>query len=429
MTEIFLEAHLKNKLVNPKLNCRFSQKSDKRYINEISRQILNGHNVFALLNDDCLINANVKAGKRLEDCNLYGAGGCQETVVEGCEHSEGAYYYFNMPLILDYCIHEHDELKETFSGLKMKPAKILKSATFEECYEKFLRTTAEFIVHGAELRRETGEKWPAVNPCPFFSSTLHGCLENRKDYSAGGARYNPSGLSLVGFGTVVDSLYAIKIACFDEKWITPAELENALLVNWEDHENLRNRFAVLSKYGHNCPEVDALASRFADDLASVADKLNNARGGKFQPSFFVYYTFVRMSGKTLATPDGRGNGDMYAQGISPGRINPASSLTDAIMSIGKIDFSGFPGNAVLDVQLPMGKMNVETLSSVIMTFARINGPTLQCNCVDVKELLEAQLHPQAYKHLMVRISGLSAKFIALAKDVQDEIIKRNLFIQ
>ena len=120
---------------------------------------------------------------------------------------------------------------------------------------------------------------------------------------------------------------------------------------------------------------------------------------------------------------------MYAQGISPGRINPASSLTDAIMSIGKIDFSGFPGNAVLDVQLPMGKMNVETLSSVIMTFARINGPTLQCNCVDVKELLDAQLHPQAYKHLMVRISGLSAKFIALAKDVQDEIIKRNLFIQ
>lgn len=429
VTEIFLEAHSKYGFMNPKLNCRFGQKSDSRYIRQISDQILEGHNVFALLNDDCLVRSNVKAGKKVEDCNLYGAGGCQETVIEGCEHSEGAYYYFNLPKILDYCIHDHTELKEVFSELALKPSKILKSKSFEECYELYLRTLAEFIVQGAELRRETGSVWPSVNPCPFFSSTLHGCLENRKDYSVGGARYNPSGLSLVGFGTVVDSLYAIKRACFDEKWISLSELESVLRVNWAGHENLWNRFAGLPKYGHNCPEVDEIAKRFAADLAKISDGLKNARGGKFQPSFFVYYTFVRMSGDTLATPDGRRNGDMYSQGISPGRITPASSLTDTIMSLEKVDFSSFPGNAVFDVQLPMGKMKSETLSSVIMAFGRVNAPTLQCNCVDVKELIDAQLHPQKHKHLMVRISGLSAKFIALEKDVQDEIIKRNLFHQ
>ena len=427
VTEIFLEAHSKCNYMNPKLNCRFGKNSDRRYIREISSQILGGHNVFALLNDDCLVKANVKAGKRIEDCNLYGAGGCQETVIEGCEHSEGAYYYFNMPKILDFCFHGHDELKDTFSELKMKPAEILRSSSFEECYKKYLRTTSEFIVNGAGLRRDTGAVWPSVNPCPFFSSTLHGCLENGKDYSAGGARYNPSGLSLVGFGTVVDSLYAIKRACFDEKWISPAELESVLRTNWEGHENLRNRFAGLPKFGHNCPEVDALAKRFAGDLSDISEGLKNARGGKFQPSFFVYYTFVRMSGTTLATPDGRRNFDMYSQGISPGRISPASSLTDTIMSLEKVDFTDFPGNAVLDVQLPMGKMDVETLSSVIMAFANINAPTLQCNCVDVKELIAAQLRPREHKHLMVRISGLSAKFIALDRDVQDEIIKRNMF--
>ncbi|MFZ2655386.1 MAG: pyruvate formate lyase family protein [Victivallales bacterium] len=427
VTEIFLEAHLKNGFINPKLNCRFGAKSDKRYIRQISEQILGGHNVFALLNDDCLVRSNVKAGKKVEDCNLYGAGGCQETVIEGCEHSEGAYYYFNMPRILDYCIHRHDELESVFSELRMKPVEILKSRTFEECYEKFLRTTAEFIVQGAEFRRDAGKVWPSVNPCPFFSSTLYGCLENRKDYSAGGAKYNPSGLSLVGFGTVVDSLHAIKQACFDEKWIGPDALESILHENWEGHESMRSRFAGLPKFGHNCPEVDDLARRFADDLARISGELENSRGGEFQPSFFVYYSFVGMAKKTLATPDGRCNGDMYAQGVSPGRISPASSLTDTIMSLEKVDFSNFPGNAVLDVQLPMGKMSVDTLSSVIMAFGRINAPTLQCNCVDVGQLRDAQIHPGQHRDLMVRISGLSAKFIALEKDVQDEIIRRNMF--
>ncbi len=427
VTEIFLEAHSRFKFMNPKLNCRFGKNSDARYIRKISEQILDGHNVFALLNDDCLVDSNVKAGKEIGDCNLYGAGGCQETIVEGCEHSEGAYYYFNMPKILDYCIHGHDELKETFSELALKPSKILESGSFEECYGRYLETVAEFIVQGAELRRDAGAVWPSVNPCPFFSSTLYGCLENRKDYSAGGAIYNPSGLSLVGFGTVVDSLYAIKRACFDEKWISLPELSSVLQTNWEGQENLRSRFAGLPKYGHNCPEVDALARRFADDLVEISDGLRNARGGKFQPSFFVYYTFVRMSGNTLATPDGRRNGDMYSQGISPGRLSPAGSLTDTIMSLEKVDFSNYPGNAVLDVQLPLGKMDAGTLSSVIMAFGKIKAPTLQCNCVSVEQLMDAQLRPQEHKELMVRLSGLSARFIALEKDIQDEIIRRNVF--
>lgn len=427
VTEIFLEAHSKFGLMNPKLNCRFGKRSDKRYIRQISEQILDGHNVFALLNDECLVEANVKAGKNVGDCNLYGAGGCQETVVEGCEHSEGAYYYFNMPKILDFCIHRHEELKGVFSELAIKPADISGCGSFEESYDLFLATLAKFIIQGAELRRETGAVWPSVNPCPFFSASLHGCLENRKDYSAGGAIYNPSGLSLVGFGTVVDSLYAIKLACFDEKWLSLPELVSVLRSNWEGNEKLRSRFAALPKYGHNCPEVDSLAKRFAGDLVKISDGLRNSRGGKFQPSFFVYYFFAILSKETLATPDGRLNRDMYSQGISPGRVQPAESLTDAVMSLQKIDFTGFPGNAVLDVQLPMGKMDVETLSSVIYAFGKVKAPTLQCNCVNVEELKDAQINPQKHRDLMVRISGLSAKFIALEKSVQDEIIRRNLF--
>ena len=39
-------------------------------------------------------------------------------------------------------------------------------------------------------------------------------------------------------------------------------------------------------------------------------------------------------------------------------------------------------------------------------------------------LRDAQLHPEKYRDLVVRVAGFSAYFIHLDKTVQDEIIKR-----
>jgi pyruvate-formate lyase len=39
-------------------------------------------------------------------------------------------------------------------------------------------------------------------------------------------------------------------------------------------------------------------------------------------------------------------------------------------------------------------------------------------------LREAQLHPEKFRDLVVRVAGFSAFFIHLDKQVQDEIIKR-----
>jgi formate C-acetyltransferase len=47
--------------------------------------------------------------------------------------------------------------------------------------------------------------------------------------------------------------------------------------------------------------------------------------------------------------------------------------------------------------------------------------------VNPKTLLDAQLHPDKHSDLIVRISGLSAVFIQLNKEVQDEIINRSIY--
>jgi formate C-acetyltransferase len=64
------------------------------------------------------------------------------------------------------------------------------------------------------------------------------------------------------------------------------------------------------------------------------------------------------------------------------------------------------------------------LLSLIKTYFDLGGFHVQFNCVSSETLRRAQLHPEDYRELVVRVAGFSAFFIHLDREVQDEIIKR-----
>ena len=425
LTRLVVETHRQHALVNPKLNCRVASRSPRAYLDLLSETVLAGHNHVAILNDDVLIPANMRMGKDERDCRLYVNGGCQETMLEGCEHSAGAYYYFNLARVLDLCLRDLplDPERHPPEALAACP-RPLRAESFAEFYEGFARQLRTVMHAGARWLRRAGERWRDVLPCPLFSSTLEGCVAKGRDYTAGGAKYNPAGIALVGLGTVVDSLLALEHAVFAEGWLTFAELRAALADNWQGHEPLRQRILRLPKFGHGDDQASRLAGRLSRDLTTMVAAMTNERGGPFQASFFVYYAFVAMGAATRATPDGRRDGDVLSQGVAPGRLRPPKSLTEAIGGLARIDFRDYPGNAVLDAQLPAGAMAPAALSSLIEAFVRARCPTLQPNCVSVEDMRDAKAHPERHADLTVRISGLSARFVALAPPVQDEIIAR-----
>ena len=49
---------------------------------------------------------------------------------------------------------------------------------------------------------------------------------------------------------------------------------------------------------------------------------------------------------------------------------------------------------------------------------------MQINVVDAQTLREAQVHPEAYESLVVRIGGYSTYFNWLSREHQDDIIAR-----
>ena len=67
--------------------------------------------------------------------------------------------------------------------------------------------------------------------------------------------------------------------------------------------------------------------------------------------------------------------------------------------------------------------NKQKLEMLIRTFFnRLHGYHVQYNIVSRETLIDAQLHPEKHKDLIVRVAGYSAFFNVLSRKTQDDII-------
>ena len=57
-------------------------------------------------------------------------------------------------------------------------------------------------------------------------------------------------------------------------------------------------------------------------------------------------------------------------------------------------------------------------------FRKMGGMEMQMNIVSAETLKDAQVHPENYKDLVVRVAGFSAYFVEVYKESQDDLIRR-----
>ena len=56
----------------------------------------------------------------------------------------------------------------------------------------------------------------------------------------------------------------------------------------------------------------------------------------------------------------------------------------------------------------------------------MRGSHIQINVVDDATLRDAQVHPENYRNMLVRVAGYSAFFVDLEKNIQENIIDRTI---
>lgn len=426
ITRMIIEVHHEMKLVAPKLNVRYSKNSTDEYLDLISQKIIAGHNSFALSCDDVVIPGLEKCGYELKDARNYLNGGCQETMVEGVGHTAGTWIYVLLPAILDLSINTSEAASKADSDFaKAALPEVIDDATnFEEFYTRFAENAKNALQKTAEQQLLMGKEQKNLNPCPLFSSLHEGCIENGKDYTEGGAKYNISTVCLCGIATLADSLYAIKAMVYDQKRFTLKEFADILLNNWEGNEELRQECIRLPKYGHGIDDVDTIAKRFIADIDECICKIKNERGGYSITSMFTYYLFKSFSAYIRATADGRKDGDYLSQGIAPSRLQKCNSLTESFETVKTVEYSALSGINVLDVAFAPD-VDYKRLTAFIRAAAQCGCSNLQPNCLSYEELKDAKINPDKHRDLIVRVSGLSVYFVNLEESIQDEIICRN----
>jgi formate C-acetyltransferase len=262
-------------------------------------------------------------------------------------------------------------------------------------------------------------------PSPFASAMIQGPMDRALDLTRGGAVYNSTGVELMGFANVADSLYTVKKAVFEDRIFSMDELVGWISGDWLDAED-RRAYCLrrIPKYGNDVDEVDAMGARvlhhFCDELA----RHRNYRGGAFWPGVFSVGFHIAMGAFTAATPDGRSAGAILGNGLTPTTGNAVSGPTAVINSVTKLPIQRVYNGANLNLRFQGKKLRSGNLKAFIETYFQRGGVQVQFNMVTSEMLRQAQAHPENHRDLVVRVSGYSALFTGLSNTAQQEIIDR-----
>ena len=432
LTYLALEAYEELNTPDPKLSVRFRRETPNKLYRRVADLIRRGHNSFVLMNDEVAVDALVKRGKPLEDARYYLPIGCYEPAIEGKEVGCTMNLVVNLAKGVELALHDG---MDPLSGEQVGPhtGDSRGFAGFEDLFNAYTKQMDFILTHATDLMRDHELTWPEVNPSPLIAATIDDCIARGKDIGQGGAHYNSVGCTGVALANTADSLMAIKQTVFDEQRFTMGEMVEALEHDFEGREPMRQYLLNrVPKWGNDDPEVDGIARRVADYYCDKIHTFKNGRGGDCQASLFTLTFQWSMGRATGALPEGRKAHEALAPGVGPATGRDKSGVTAAIGSVTKLDFVDTPNGSVLDVMLHpsavQGEAGLNAFVTLIMTFFTRGGYAIQFNVFDTDTLRDAQLHPERYSTLQIRVTGWSVYFTTLSKFEQDQFITRNAHI-
>jgi formate C-acetyltransferase len=185
------------------------------------------------------------------------------------------------------------------------------------------------------------------------------------------------------------------------------------------------------KFGRDDDNADWHAVRLLTLVLDEFDRIRKSRG--FPPRLLLpctqsnLHTIIGLCKEVGATPDGRKAGEPLSDNTSPSSGSCTRGPTAMFASLAKLPMDRLCSGA-LNVRLHPGhfpgEIGLANLAALIRTYFKCGGLQVQLSLADTAELRDAQEHPEAHRDLMVRITGYSAAFVDMAREAQDEIIRR-----
>jgi formate C-acetyltransferase len=421
-----LAANTHINLNQPNLTVRLHKGSSDHFLRAAISSISFGNGMPQLVNDEVIIPALQAKGITLEEARDYIPIGCDEIVVAGMwGRCNGG--YVNFAKLVELTVNRGRDI------LFGEPCGVDQSSRSLETFAEFLAAFREQLDHAVALQAAeanlTDRVHQMLQPLPFVSTFLGGCLEKGCDCSDGGAWINTTGLVGVGTASCADSLAAVRELVYERRLLTLEQLAALLKSNFADAELLRQTaLNRLPKFGNDDDTVDQLAVMLTDAYFDEIEKYTNERGGPFWASLYSVTAQIGLGNRTAALPDGRLAGQPLSDGLSPMYGMDRKGPTAALRSVAKIDLKRSPNGVIVNQRLAPNLLKTEAgiakMILLLRSFVEIGGFHWQFNVISNETLLDAQAHPENYKNLTVRVAGYSALFAELSTKAQLSIIER-----
>lgn len=435
---VVLQSVAQTRLTQPNLTVRYHKNINKAFFDDCIEVMKIGFGMPALNNDEIIIPSFINWGVKEEDAYNYSAIGCVETAVPGkWGYRCTGMSYINFPRVLLCAMNDGVDLT---TGKRFTKGygyfKDMKS--YEELLSAWDKTVREMTRYSVIVENAIDKASERDVPDILCSALTDDCIGRGKTIKEGGAVYDfISGLQ-VGIANMADSLAAIKKLVFEEKKITPIQLWNAILDDFQSDENKKIQAMLIDevpKYGNDIDYVDNLVVEAYDSYLDEIKKYPNTRyhrgpiGGIRYGGTSSISANVGQGMGTMATPDGRNAYEPLAEGCSPAHNADKNGPTAVFKSVAKLPTEKITGGVLLNQkmtpQMLSTEENKQKLEMLIRAFFnRLHGYHVQYNIVSRETLIDAQKYPEKHKDLIVRVAGYSAFFNVLSKKTQDDIIGR-----
>ena len=469
-----IQASMHVHLPAPSLSVRVWNGSPHEFLIKAAELTRTGIGLPAYYNDEVIIPALQNRGLSLEDAREYNIIGCVEPQKAGKTEGWHDAAFFNMCRPLELVFSNGMDKGEMVG---IPTGDVTQMKTFDEFFDAYKKQMEYCISLLVNADNAIDVAHAERCPLPFLSCMIDDCLKEGKSVQEGGAVYNFTGPQGFGIANMADGLFAIRKLVYEDKKVSMKELKEALAWNYDKGldaqsagdmtemimkamqkagrnvdastaegllktfmgmkpgEQKTQRFKEIHdmidevpKFGNDIPEVDYFAREVAYTYSKPLQKYTNPRGGTFQAGLYPVSANVPLGGQTGATPDGRYAHTPVADGVSPSAGKDVKGPTAAATSVSRLDHfivsNGTLFNQKFHPSALSGREGLEKFVALIRGYFDQKGMHMQFNVVDRQTLLDAQEHPEKYKHLVVRVAGYSALFTTLSRSLQDDIIRR-----
>jgi formate C-acetyltransferase len=427
LTYIMLRVTELLKTRDPSLNARYHyEKNKEEYRDRVAEVIASTRSAPAFHNDVVDIKTLVNQGVKPEHARDYSIIGCVELAVSGRSYDASSAIMLNLIAPLELTLYNG---KRPITGDdQIGPATGDPSTFrgFDEFWDAFTSQLKWIAGEAIQLNEYFGRVHQKIMPTPLLSAFFEGPMEKGKDLVFGGALYNSSGVTHIGFADTVDSLNAIEKAVFIDGICTFGELIAALQADFEGYEKLQQYLVNRTpKYGTDDPIAVKNSQRLVRFLFDLYQGYTNYRGGKYRPAYWTMTNHAGQGKMAGALPSGRKAHKVFSSGITP-VSQAAGNLAACLKAVGELDSLCIPGGEALNLKYSHIKDedDLKKFAQAVEAYFLYGGLHVQFNIMSYETLLDAKKNPEKYPELLVRVSGYSAYFKDLNEGMKDEIITR-----